>query len=83
MAVSTESIVVTFNYRLGVLGFLLTDEESDKGNGGMNGLLDQVTALRWVQTHIGFACSGWTDTLHGTNERSIIVVGILEVIRIR
>lgn len=34
--------VVTFNYRLGILGFA----------GGSNWLLDQIAALRWVQANI-------------------------------
>jgi len=56
IAPATEAIVVTLNYRLGVLGFMITDEPDSKasgaGNGGMNGILDQVTALKWVQSHI-------------------------------
>jgi para-nitrobenzyl esterase len=43
-------VVVTINYRLGALGFIPWDES---GNGGLNGLLDQITALRWVQANIG------------------------------
>ena len=48
-------VVVTFNYRLGALGFLahpaLADEES--GGFGNWGLLDQVAALGWVRDNIG------------------------------
>ncbi|GAB6024658.1 hypothetical protein CHUAL_014258 [Chamberlinius hualienensis] len=42
-------ILVTFNYRIGALGFLSTNDSSSKGNYGM---LDQVLALKWVKNNI-------------------------------
>jgi para-nitrobenzyl esterase len=46
-------ILVTLNYRLGMLGFLthpaLTAEAGESGN---YGLMDQQMALQWVQDHI-------------------------------
>lgn len=48
-------IVVTFNYRLGALGFLAHPElnkESKYGSSGNYGLLDQIAALEWVQRNI-------------------------------
>ncbi len=48
-------IVVTINYRVGVLGFLAHPEltaESDHHASGNYGLLDQVAALRWVHENI-------------------------------
>jgi para-nitrobenzyl esterase len=48
-------VVVTFNYRLGVLGFLVHPElaaESVHHVSGNYGMLDQVAALRWVHDHI-------------------------------
>lgn len=46
-------ILVTFNYRLGALGYLALPELFEKhGTAGNNGLLDQIAALRWVQANI-------------------------------
>lgn len=48
-------VVVTFNYRLGALGFLahpLLSVESPHHISGNYGLLDQVAALQWVQRNI-------------------------------
>ncbi|XP_076724151.2 neuroligin-1 isoform X1 [Callospermophilus lateralis] len=44
-------IVITVNYRLGVLGFLSTGDQAAKGN---YGLLDLIQALRWTSENIGF-----------------------------
>ena len=49
LATEGEVLVVTFNYRIGVLGFLSTRTEDLPGNFG---LLDQVKALEWVQENI-------------------------------
>ena len=49
-------IVVSINYRLGVLGWLAHPElsaESPLGISGNYGLLDQIAALRWVKQNIG------------------------------
>jgi para-nitrobenzyl esterase len=47
-------VLVTINYRLGVFGFLVTDELAKEGNGaaGNYGLLDMIAALHWVQDNI-------------------------------
>jgi carboxylesterase type B len=49
-------ILVTINYRLGVLGSLAINslsKESAAGVSGNYGLLDQIAALQWVQRNIG------------------------------
>lgn len=48
-------IVVTINYRVGVLGFLAHPEltkESPNNSSGNYGLLDQLAALKWVKKNI-------------------------------
>ena len=47
-------VLVTINYRLGVFGFLVTNDLVKEGNGaaGNYGLLDMVAALHWVQANI-------------------------------
>ena len=48
-------VVVTVNYRLGPLGFMvhpLLDAESASGTSGNYGLLDQIAGLQWVQRNI-------------------------------
>jgi para-nitrobenzyl esterase len=49
-------VMVTINYRVGVLGFLAHPEltsESDHRASGNYGLLDQMAALQWVHENIG------------------------------
>ncbi|MBD9394163.1 carboxylesterase/lipase family protein [Acidovorax sp. ACV01] len=46
-------VVVTTNYRVGVLGFLAHPAIDGEGHGAANyGLLDQQLALHWVKDHI-------------------------------
>ncbi|MEU9974242.1 carboxylesterase family protein [Streptomyces sp. NPDC051014] len=50
LAVRGDVVVVTVNYRLGVLGFLGQDRLPGSGTFG---LADQQAALRWVRANIG------------------------------
>lgn len=48
-------VVVSFNYRLGVFGFLAhpaLSAESEQGSSGNYALLDQIAALEWVRRNI-------------------------------
>ncbi|MDH7799347.1 MULTISPECIES: carboxylesterase family protein [unclassified Beijerinckia] len=45
-------VVVNFNYRLGVLGFLAHPDLDPEGPSGNYGLQDQLAALRWVKANI-------------------------------
>nr|AFL37259.1 esterase [Lygus lineolaris] len=44
-----DVVLVTFNYRLGMMGFLSFGDSVMPGN---NGLKDQTLALQWVKNHI-------------------------------
>ncbi|CAH1379637.1 unnamed protein product [Tenebrio molitor] len=59
-----DVIFVTFNYRVGVFGFLSTEDDIVPGN---NGLKDQVMALRWIQNHIAS---------FGGNPESVTLTGL-------
>lgn len=47
--IEEDVIVVTMNYRLGILGFLTLPEAGIYGNAGLK---DQLLALKWVQQNI-------------------------------
>lgn len=56
MLAAEGAVVVTFNYRAGLFGFLAhpaLSAESPHGVSGNYGLLDQIAALRWVRENAG------------------------------
>jgi para-nitrobenzyl esterase len=74
-------VVVSFNYRLGVFGFLSHPElsrESGRSASGNYGLLDQVAALEWVRKNIA-AFGGDADnvTIFGESAGSFSVSALM------
>jgi para-nitrobenzyl esterase len=74
-------ILVTINYRLGVLGFLALNslsQESAAGVSGNYGLLDQIAALQWVRRNIGaFGGDAQRVTIFGQSSGSISVSALV------
>ncbi|TGZ46909.1 Uncharacterized protein DBV15_12068 [Temnothorax longispinosus] len=53
LASYTDQVIVTMNYRLGVLGFLNANvAPQTKARVANYGLMDQIAALHWVKEHI-------------------------------
>ena len=74
-------VVVTINYRLGVLGFLHLEGIADGFEGSGNaGLLDQVAALEWVRDNVA-AFGGDPDrvTIFGESAGAMSVATLLAV----
>lgn len=72
-------IVVTFNYRLGALGYLALDTlQQTYGTTGNWGTLDQIMALQWVQDNIA-AFGGDPDnvTIGGESAGAVSVSNLM------
>jgi para-nitrobenzyl esterase len=52
LALATDAVVVTFNYRLGAFGWLWTTGMQGEAKGHNFALQDQQAAMRWVQRNI-------------------------------
>jgi para-nitrobenzyl esterase len=75
------AVVITINYRVGVFGFFahpgLSAEATDRTSGNY-GLLDQLAALRWVQTNVSrFGGDPDTVTLAGESAGAASVNDLL------
>jgi len=76
-----DVVVVTINYRLGILGYLAhPDLEDENGARGNWGLLDQLAALRWVRQNIAaFGGDPNNVTAFGESAGALSVADLLTV----
>lgn len=66
-----DFIVVTFNYRLGVIGFLCLGTAEVPGNAGLK---DQIAALNWIHRNIhSFGGNPHNITLYGTGAGAVAI----------
>jgi para-nitrobenzyl esterase len=74
-------VLVTFNYRVSPLGFLVLPEltkESEHHSSGNYGLLDQIAALEWVQRNIAaFGGDPNRVTIFGQSAGAISVADLI------
>lgn len=76
MAAQTGSIVVSINYRVGVLGYLAVEQMGE--DAGNLGLLDQIAALRWVNGNIAaFGGDASRLTVAGQSAGAMSICGLL------
>ncbi|MBL0916052.1 MAG: carboxylesterase family protein [Sphingopyxis sp.] len=75
------AVVVSINYRLGVLGYMAHPElsaESPDGVSGNYGLLDQIAALEWVKANIGaFGGDAGNVTIAGESAGALSVMYLM------
>jgi para-nitrobenzyl esterase len=81
LAARTGSVVVTFNYRVGALGWIghpALGAENESGASGNYGLHDQIAALAWVQRNIdGFGGDRSRVMLFGQSAGAISTAAVL------
>jgi para-nitrobenzyl esterase len=74
-------VVVTFNYRVGPLGFIahpLLSKEDPHNSSGNYGLLDQIAALQWVQKNIAnFGGDPSRVTIFGESAGAMSVIALM------
>jgi para-nitrobenzyl esterase len=74
-AAAHQAVVVSFNYRLGALGFLTIPGED---HSGAYGLHDQIAALRWIHDNIaGFGGNPARVTVFGVSAGAKSVANLL------
>lgn len=82
-----DAIVVSINYRLGILGYLAhpaLSSESAEGISGNYGLLDQIAALEWVQRNIAaFGGDPGNVTIAGESAGALSVMYLMASPRAR
>jgi para-nitrobenzyl esterase len=74
-----DVVVVTINYRLGILGFLdLSSLGARYAGSASNGIRDQIVALEWIRDHIAaFGGDPGNVTIAGTSAGAGSVLGLL------
>lgn len=81
LATREEVVIVTFNYRLGALGWMALPElkaEDAKGSTGDYGMYDQVRALEWVRDNIaGFGGDPGNVTVFGQSAGAMSICALL------
>lgn len=75
-----DVVVVTVNYRLGVLGFFShPDLSAEAGASGNYGLMDQIAALKWIKRNIAaFGGDPGQVTIAGQSAGALSVLALME-----